>query len=340
LVRPRESGAVPGPEDEDDDAAVKDRLIAVGYSLGWSLVCKLPESWAQRVFEFFADLAWRREGPSVRRLEANLVRVLGPDVEGKQLRAMSRLGMRSYARYWLEVFRLPVMPVSRLVEGMRAEGPFDEAFGYLAVGRGVVFALPHMGNWDQAGAWIMSQGAGTITAVMERLKPESVYEKFVAFRESLGMEVLPASGGARPFGILAQRLRAGKVVVLVADRDVTGTGIEVDFFGEKCMMQPGSAALAVQTGAALMPVILWFDDDGWGVRIGDEIPVPALPTRKECVAAMMQDVARFFEDGIREHPQDWHMLQPVFVADLDPERQAAARERAARNGQLASQDVP
>ncbi len=320
--------------------AVKDRLIAAGYSLGWGLVCKLPESWAQRGFEFFADLAWRREGPSVRRLEANLVRVLGPDVEGKQLRAVSRLGMRSYARYWLEVFRLPVMPVTRLIEGMHAEGPFNEAFANLAVGRGVVFALPHMGNWDQAGAWIMAQGAGTISTVVERLKPESVYEKFFAFREGLGMEVLPASGGdARPFGILAQRLRAGKVVVLVADRDVTGTGIEVDFFGEKCMMQPGSAALAVQTGAALMPAVLWFDGDGWGVRIGAEIPVPELASRKDQVAAMMQDVARFFEDGIAEHPQDWHMLQPVFVADLDAERLAAARSRAARNGQLTSQDV-
>jgi phosphatidylinositol dimannoside acyltransferase len=321
--------------------AVKDRLIAAGYSLGWSLVCKLPESWAQRGFEFFADLAWRRQGPSVRRLEANLVRVLGPDVDGKHLRAVSRLGMRSYARYWLEVFRLPVMPVTRLVEGMHAEGPFDEAFANLAVGRGIVFALPHMGNWDQAGAWIMAKGAGSITAVMERLKPESVYEKFVAFREGLGMEVLAASGGdARPFGILAQRLRAGKVVVLVADRDVTGTGIEVDFFGETCMMQPGSAALAIQTGAALMPAVLWFDGDGWGVRIGPEIPVPELASRKDQVAAMMQEVARFFEGGIAEHPQDWHMLQPVFVTDLDPERLAASRARLARNGQLTSQDAP
>jgi KDO2-lipid IV(A) lauroyltransferase len=320
--------------------AVKERLIAAGFGLGWSLVCKLPESWAQRGFEAFADLAWRREGPAVRRLEANLVRVLGPDVDGKELRAVSRLGLRSYARYWLEVFRLPVIPIARLVDGMHAEGPFDQAFADLALGRGVVIALPHMGNWDQAGAWIMAKGAGSITTVMERLKPESVYEKFFAFREGLGMEVLPASGGARPFGILAQRLRAGKVVVLVADRDVTGTGIEVDFFGEKCMMQPGSAALAIQTGAALMPAVLWFDGDGWGVRIGAEIPVPELGSRKDQVAAMMQDVARFFEDGIREHPQDWHMLQPVFVADLDPDRQAAARARASRNGQLTSQEAP
>jgi phosphatidylinositol dimannoside acyltransferase len=319
---------------------LKDRISAAGYSLGWSLVCRLPESWVQGSFQFFADVAWRRQGQGVRTLEANLVRVLGADVDGKQLRAVSRDAMRSYARYWMEVFRMPVMPVDQLVAGMRAEGPFDKAFADLARGRGVVFALPHMGNWDQAGAWIIAQGAGSITAVMERLKPESVYEKFFAFREGLGMEVLPASGGARPFGILAQRLRAGRVVVLVADRDVTGTGIEVEFFGETCMMQPGSAALAVQTGAALMPAVLWFDGDGWGVRIGEEIPVPAEGSRKEQVGVMMQEVARFFEQGIREHPADWHMLQPVFVADLDPERQAAAIARAERNGQLAGQELP
>lgn len=330
---------------------LKERAEAVGYQLGWNLLCKVPESWADEAFRFFADLAWRREGPSVRTLEANLVRVLGPQVDGKKLRALSREAMRSYARYWLEVFRLPVMPVDRLVDGMRFEGPFDTAFAELASGRGIVFALPHMGNWDQAGAWIIAKGAGSVTTVMERLKPESVYEKFLAFREGLGMEVLPASGGARPFGVLAQRLRAGKVVVLVADRDVTGSGIEVDFFGEKCMMQPGAAALARQTGAALMPVVLWFEEDGWGVRIGEEITVPPVGSRREQVAAMMQDVARFFEAGIREHPQDWHMMQPVFVADLDlygsggslrgsKPRRAAATDQIPGNGELTGQEVP
>lgn len=319
---------------------LKDRVVSAGYSLGWSLVCKLPENWTASGFRFFADLAWRREGPSVRMLEANLVRVLGPDVDGKRLRALSRESMHSYARYWLEVFRLPVMPIQRLLDGMVTEGPFDDFWASQAAGRGVIFALPHMGNWDQAGAWIIARGAGSITAVVERLKPESVFEKFAAFREGLGMEVLPASGGARPFGILAQRLRAGKVVVLVADRDVTGTGIEVEFFGETCMMQPGSAALAVQTGAELRPTILWFaGEHGWGARIGDPIPIPAEGSRKEKIAAMMQEVARFFEEGIRQHPQDWHMLQPLFLSDLDADRLAAARARIERNGQQPGREV-
>ena len=309
---------------------VKDRLVAAGYGLGWSVVCRMPESWARWAFQAAADLAWRRQGPQVQILEGNLRRVLGPDATGAELRALSRESMRSYARYWLEVFRLPVTPVERLVAETDASGDIRVALGYLAAGRGVVFALPHMGNWDEAGAWIIAEGAGSLTTVMERLKPESVYDKFVAFREGLGMEVLPASGGAgHAFGILAQRLRAGKLVCLPADRDVTGSGIEVEFFGEKARMMGGSAALAERTGAALFPAILWYEGDRWEIFVDKEIPVPAEGDRKQKVAAMMQELARSFEAGIRAHPADWHMLQRVFVADLDPERLAAADARAA-----------
>lgn len=328
----------------------KDRIVSAGYGLGWSLVCKLPESWAAGAFRVFADLAWRRQGPRVQVLEANLVRVLGDDVDGKVLRDASRGVMRNYGRYWLEIFRLPILPVERLVDGMHDDyGAAQQILDAVATGRGLVIALPHMGNWDQAGAWIITKGAGSFTTVMERLEPESLYERFVTFREGLGMEVLPASGGVRPFGILAERLRAGKIVILPADRDVTGSGIEVEFFGEKAKMMGGAAALAVLTGAALVPATLWFEEDGWGVKIGAEVQQPSEGTRSQKIAAMMQDVARFFESGIREHPHDWLMLQRVFVADLDPERQARAAARAARNGrengeltggQLSGQEAP
>ena len=300
---------------------LKDRLTDAGYGLGWSVVCRLPESWAQRAFRLFADLAWRRQGPGVQVLEGNLRRVIGSEAPCGQLRGLSRQVLRSYARYWLEVFRLPVIPVDRLLGGMHVTGHIRTAFGYLAAGRGVILALPHMGNYDLAGAWLIAKGAGSVTAVAERLQPESVYDRFVAFREGIGMQVLPASGGAcGAFGILAQRLRAGKTVGLVCDRDVTGRGMEVEFFGEKARMMGGAAALAVQTGAALMPVILWFEGNQWGAHVHEEIPVPAEGDREQQAAAMMQEVARLFEAGIRAHPQDWHMLQRVFVADLDPGR--------------------
>jgi len=190
----------------------------------------------------------------------------------------------------------------------------------------VIFALPHMGNWEHAGAWIVLRGAGKFTTVAERLRPESLYDRFVAFREGLGMEVLPHSGGASRFGVLARRLRDGGLVCLLCERDLTGGGIEVEFFGEPARMMGGAAALAVHTGAALMPVTLWYDGPYWGAHIHPEIGVPADGDRPGKVNAMTQQLARVFEAAIAEHPEDWHMLQKVFVAELDPE--LLARQRA------------
>ncbi|HEY5355320.1 MAG TPA: phosphatidylinositol mannoside acyltransferase [Streptosporangiaceae bacterium] len=316
--------------------SVRERLTDAAYASGWSLVCRVPEPWARGAFEFGADLAWRRQGHQVQVLEANLRRVIGPAATGKELRALSRQTMRSYSRYWLEAFRLPVIGQDRIQADMQATGE-EGIQSNLAAGRGVIIALPHTGNYELAGAWIIGRGVGTFTTVAERLKPESLFQRFLEFREGLGMEVLPASGGSSRFGVLAQRLRAGGLVCLVSDRDVTGRGIDVEFFGETARMMAGPAALAVQTGAALLPTTLWFDGDGWRAHIGDEIPVPETGTRREKVAVMTQAVARAYEDGIRAHPQDWHMLQKVFVADLDPERLAAA-DRAA-SGEPASADA-
>jgi KDO2-lipid IV(A) lauroyltransferase len=186
----------------------------------------------------------------------------------------------------------------------------------LDAGRGVVVALPHMGNWDHAGAWIALSGT-PFTTVMERLKPESLYDRFVAYRAGLGMEVLPTSGGdGDVFATLAARLEAGGLVCLVADRDLTASGVEVDFFGHTAKMPAGPAALAVRTGAALMPVTLWYEEDDWCVRVHDELEVPPEGERADKIQAMTQSVARVFERGIAAHPTDWHMLQRVWVDDL------------------------
>ena len=311
---------------------LSERLTGVAYRLGWKIVCRVPQSWARWVFSEVGDIAWRRQGPKVQVLEANLRRVLSwkyqdPEVDGKDLRALSRAALQSYARYWLEVFRLPVTPTDRLVTGMRFRGPGEEAmFTCLKAGRGVIVALPHMGNFEQAGAWVIAEGAGKFTTVQERLRPESVYESFVRFREALGFEVLPLTGGAGPFGTLAQRLRAGGLVCLVSDRDLKESGVEVEMFGEKARIA-ATAALAVHTGAALMPTATWFEGDDWGACIYPEIPVPESGTRAEKIAAMSQQMARVFEEAIAEHPQDWHMLQRVFVADLDPDRLPPVRSQ-------------
>ena len=305
--------------------ALGERLTGVAYRLGWTLICRVPQAWAAWVFAKAAGIAWRRQGPGVQVLEANLRRVLAwkygtDEVDGKELRTLSRAALLSYARYWLEVFRLSVTPTERLVEGMRFQGPNEATlFANLKAGRGVIIALPHMGNFEQAGAWVIGRGAGKFTTVAERLRPESVYESFLRFRRSLGFEVLPLTGGGSPFGTLAQRLRGGGLVCLVSDRDLKESGVEVEMFGQKARIS-AVAALAVHTGAALMPTATWFDGEDWGARIYDEILVPDTGTRAEKIAAMSQALADRFTEAIAEHPQDWHMLQKVFTADLDPAR--------------------
>ncbi len=316
----------------------RDRVSSATFGAGWSLVCRLPEPVGRALFNFGADIAWRRQGGGVEVLEGNLLRILRTssgftesDPEfGQELRALSRAVMRSYARYYFETFRLQAIPDERITAGMHVnQENIDLTLEHMKNGRGVIYALPHMGDFEQAGRWVILVGAGSITVPAERLKPEAVFQKFLAFRQGLGMEVVPTSGGPHPFGVMAQRLRAGKLVCIVADRDLSDTGVEVDFFGEKALFPAGPAALAVTTGAALMPVGCWFVGEAeWGAHIYDEIPVPGAGARKEKIAAMTQAMATVFEQAIREHPQDWHMLQKVFVDDLDPARLARSRARA------------
>ena len=243
--------------------SLRDRLTDSAYALGWYLVCRVPESWARGAFQFGADIVWRRQGPRVQMLEANLRRVPGPSATGKELRALSRQTMRVLRPVLAGGVPAAHDPAGA-DHGRRCCTGEEKLQRNLAAGRGVIVALPHTGNYEQAGAWIIDRGVGKFTTVAERLKPESLFQRFLEFREGLGMEVLPASGGDSRFGVLAQRLRAGGLVCLVSDRDVTGRGIEVEFFGEKARMMPGPAALAVQTGAALLPATLWFEGAGLG----------------------------------------------------------------------------
>ncbi len=283
---------------------VRGLLVDGAYAGGWGLVKALPEPVAVALFDAGADLAWRRGGRSVDRLAANLARV----APGQDL---VRDALRSYARYWREVFRLPVTPSEQVVAGMRTTG--EPAFrAALASGRGVVLALPHSGNWDHAGAWCGATGA-PFTTVAERLRPASLFDRFVTFRESLGMEVLPLTGGDRPPAeVLQERLEAGGMLCLLADRDLSARGVEVQFFGAATRMPAGPAALALRTGAALVPVTLAFGGPGeWLCTFHPEVA-------HTDVAAMTQQVADAFARGIAEHPADWHMLQRLWLADLDP----------------------
>ncbi|WP_199549815.1 phosphatidylinositol mannoside acyltransferase [Streptomyces sp. N35] len=295
-----------------------EKLTDTLYGLGWGTVKKLPEPVAVRLGRTIADIAWKKRGKGVQRLEANYARVV-PDASPERLAQLSKAGMRSYMRYWMESFRLPTWSAERVREGVELED-VHRLTDALASDRGVVFALPHLANWDLAGAWLTTALNTPFTTVQERLKPESLYDRFVAYRSSLGMEVLPHTGGSA-FGTLARRLRAGGAVCLVADRDLSASGVEVKFFGETARMPAGPAMLAQQTGALLLPATLWYDDTNvMKGRIHAPIDIPETGTRAEKTSSMTQALADAFATGIADHPEDWHMLQRLWLSDLDPEK--------------------
>ncbi|MFF0636992.1 phosphatidylinositol mannoside acyltransferase [Nocardia sp. NPDC004151] len=292
------------------------------YAAGWRLVRALPERTARRLFDRGADLAARKANKAARRgnpnqLRKNLARVVGttPDLVPDSL---IRDSMRSYARYWREAFRLPSMDHVALGKSLRVEG-IEHVDAALARGKGVLLVLPHSGNWDMAGVWLV-QNYGQFSTVAERLKPESLFERFVEYRESLGFEVFPLTGGEQPpFPQLADRLRDNKIVCLMGERDITGKGVPVRFFGEDSWLPAGAAKLAQDTGAALLPVHCWFTVDadgreGWGMRVFESLDLAG------GMAPATQALTDVFAANIAAHPADWHMLQPVWKSDLSQAR--------------------
>ncbi|MGL6235489.1 MAG: phosphatidylinositol mannoside acyltransferase [Segniliparus sp.] len=296
---------------------LKDRAAIWGYSAGWGLVRLAPESAARATFRKGADFAFRRGAGA--QLRKNLARVLAVPTDQVPEELVQR-SFRSYARYWREAFRLPAMDQARLARDVDAavtqQQHLDEP---LSQGRGVVIALPHMGNWDLAGVWLVARH-GQFTTVAERLKPESMYQKFLAYRESLGFEILPHLSGADeaagegPYKVLAQRLREGKVVCLLADRGMSRGSVPVQFFGETARFPLGPAKLAVETGAALVTAHTWYEPVGrpegrWRAEIGPELDTG------DGVEAATGRIAAAFETAIAARPEDWHMLQPLWDID-------------------------
>lgn len=283
------------------------------YTVGWQVTRTLPEAAAGAVFRQMADGLWRRNAGGVVQLERNLRRV-HPDYDAAAIRELSREGMRSYLRYWCEAFRLPSWPTSRIRDTFILERQYllDEALE-----RGGVLMIPgHMANWDHAGAWAATT-YGSVTSVAERLKPEKLFEKFLDYRRDLGMDIL-GTGTPDVLRQLTRKLRDGKLVALLGDRDIGRTGVHVDFFGEPASFPAGPALLTLMNDVPLHPVTMWFDGDICRGYVHDCIQIPTDGDRDTKVIAMTQQLARGWESGIREHSADWHMLQKVWVSDLTP----------------------
>ncbi|WP_068053073.1 phosphatidylinositol mannoside acyltransferase [Nocardia xishanensis] len=297
----------------------KDRAWDLGYAAGWRLVRALPQRWATRLFDSAADRAARNGGPE--QLRRNLARVLGT-TPGDVPDDLVHASLRSYARYWREAFRLPSMNPMRLAETIESSATgLEHIHEAVERGRGAVLALPHSGNWDLAGVWVV-QRVGSPTVVAERLRPDSLFRRFVRFRERLGFEIIPLTGTATPpLELLTARLRQGRIVGLLGERDLSGTGVPVTFFGEPARMPAGPARLSIDTGAPLLPVHCWFTPGGWGFRV--DAPIDTARGVEHTTQAM----ADRFAAGIAEHPADWHMMQPVWTADFTADQLARSQTR-------------
>jgi KDO2-lipid IV(A) lauroyltransferase len=310
------------------------RGVELAYAAGWKLVRLMPAGLARWTFRAVADQLTRRGNRGVWQLTRNLRRVVGPGPSEEELAELVRDGMRSYARYWLEAFRLPGVPPEVMTERFHLTTP--ELLDTVAAG--CVLALPHAANWEHAGVWATSRGM-RLTAVAERLQPEGLYQRFVAYRQRLGMEILPTRGPDRAtIDTLADRLRHGGVVALLADRDMSSRGVPVTFFGHPTRMPPGPALLAIQTGRPLIVVSLWFGDDGTYAKLTGPLPVPAEGALSERVATLTQRVADELAAGIAAHPADWHMLSRLWLDDRP--RAADAPDDAAGDPGTAADRAP
>lgn len=282
-------------------------LTATAYFAGWRIVRWLPEKRAYRLFEIIADRATAKNGKSFQRLENNLKRVK-PELTASELQSLAKAGMRSYLRYWCDTFRSPDWSANRIQSTVTVNEP-ELLLEPVRNRRGVVVALPHAGNWDHAGSYFCSQGIPLVT-VVERLKPEKLFRKFLEYRQAIGMEALPLDG--RVMGTLASRLREGKLVALIADRDLSRSGIDVKFFDGTARMPAGPALLAIRTGSDLITAYVSYTKTGIHIDFRKVI-IASGETESEKVSKTVQLCADNFAAGISEHPQDWHMLQRIWV---------------------------
>lgn len=286
---------------------MRDVLVARAYFFGWFIVRRISEKSARTLFNKIGSWMYRRNAKSVERLRSNLKRVC-PEISQSDLEELVRRGVLSYMRYWRETFRSPDWSKERILSTVTVSNehllmdPINNRTG-------VVVSLPHAGNWDHAGSYFCSRGARLVT-VAEVLKPRALFEKFLAYRQAIGMEVLPLD--SRAFPTLIQRARDGKLIALVADRDLSSSGIDVEFFGGVARMPAGPAIVAIRTGIPLVTAFVSYTDSGIHVDLR-EVAIPEGGDEAARVRASVQLCANNFAQGIKDHPDDWHMMQRIWV---------------------------
>ena len=286
---------------------MRENISAWGYFVAWRILRWLPEKFVYSRANTVADFLVKRNGKSVSRLRSNLARTQ-PNISPLDLDLLVHRGMRSALRYWCDTFRFPDWSKERILGTVtfNDESILMEA---IAAGKGAIVTLPHCGNYDHAAAYFCARGAKIVT-VAEHLKPEKLFKKFMQYRADFGMEALPLDGRVIP--TLMQRIRSGCVIALAADRDLSKSGIDVNFFGGPARMPAGPALLAIRTGAPLISAYISYTQTGIHIDF-TRIELPEDGSESERVVAVVQRSADLFAQGIAQYPQDWHMMQRIWI---------------------------
>ena len=278
------------------------------YLFAWKVIGVLPEKSAYKLANIISDQIYNKNGKGVKRLRSNYQRVV-PNISDLQLDKLTKDGMRSYLRYWFDTFRLNKWSKSRIIETtfVVRENLLRDP---IEIKKGCIIALPHAGNWDHAAAYFCSTGI-PLTAVVEKLKPEAIFKKFLAYRQSIGIEAI--SHKEKTIPILMDRLNEGKLIALVADRDMSRNGIEVNFLGGIAKMPAGPAILAIKSGSPLVTAYIRYLDNGIEITFDETIKLPIAGNEEEQVRKITQSMADNFAKRIKDSPVDWHMLQRIWV---------------------------
>lgn len=283
-----------------------------GYRSGAALARSLPAPVSLALARAGAT-GFKYASPERRRVVArNMKRVYGPDYGGRDLERSVQGAFESYGRYWAESFRLPSLDKAQLEAGFTYEG-YEHIAACRDRGLGPILALPHLGGWEWAVFYVTDVMGIPCTAVVERLDPPDLFEWFTDYRRSIGLNVVPVGPGAA--AEVARAVKERHVVCLLSDRDVSGTGVEVEFFGERTTLPVGPAILALRTGTSLMPASIYFRGAGRHGKLCAPLVVERQGRLRDDVVRVTQAVAYALEDLIRAEPEQWHLMQPNWPSD-------------------------
>ncbi len=287
---------------------------ALLFRLGQLAVRPLPVAAAATLGTTAGRLAARFRPDQVEVLRRNLERVV-PAVDDERLTRLAVEGFASYGRYWAETLRLPSLSAEAIDRGFDVDG-FEHIQAALRTGTGPIMVLPHLGGWEWAAAWLGRVGEMPICAVVERLEPDDVFVFFERLRSSYGVNVIPL--GPDALAEVVSRVNAGDITCLLADRDLQGTGLDVEFFGATVRMPAGPALVARRTGAALLPTSVRFDGDRRICRILPPVAPAETGSLRADLQSTTQALASALEILVSEAPEQWHVLEPLWADSAEP----------------------